>query len=150
MKNILKESFILPTWLAASACTAYQPDPLSLNHPAHMAAPVASERPRSQTLAFTRVDVTATRPSASSTADSNKAEPESSKTVTAEGKVVAAVPSSGQIVLEHGEIKGFMEAMTMGYRVESPALLEGLNFGDRVRFSIDPGKKTIVRIEKIK
>ena len=42
--------------------------------------------------------------------------------------MVATVPSAGQIVLEHGEIKGFMDAMTMGYRTEPPSLLDGLSW----------------------
>src|SRR6266498_4414815 len=54
-----------------------------------------------------------------------------------------------QLVLHHGEIKDFMGPMTMGYQTESPSLLEGLKPGDRVRFSIDPQKKIIVKIEKI-
>ena len=37
-------------------------------------------------------------------------------TVIGEGKVIAVVPGSSEIVLNHGEIKGFMDAMTMGYR----------------------------------
>jgi Cu/Ag efflux protein CusF len=72
------------------------------------------------------------------------------KTVVGEGKVVATVPNSSQIVVEHGEIKGFMEAMTMGYPVDPPSLLEGLKFGDKVRFTIDVPKKAIVKIEKMK
>jgi Cu/Ag efflux protein CusF len=70
--------------------------------------------------------------------------------IVAEGKVVATVPNASQIVVEHGEIKGFMEAMTMGYRVDPPSLLEGLKFGDRVLFTIDVPKKAIVKIEKLK
>jgi Cu/Ag efflux protein CusF len=70
--------------------------------------------------------------------------------VIGEGKVVATVPASNQIVVEHGEIKGFMEAMTMGYPVDPPSLLEGLKFGDKVRFTIDVPKKAIVKIEKMK
>ena len=72
------------------------------------------------------------------------------QTVEGEGKVVATVPSSSQIVVEHGEIKGFMDAMTMGYRTEPSSLLEGLKFGDRIRFTIDVANKAIVKIEKIK
>jgi Cu/Ag efflux protein CusF len=71
------------------------------------------------------------------------------KTVVGEGKVIATVPSASQIVVEHGEIKGFMEAMTMGYRVDPPTLLEGLKQGDKVRFTIDVPKKAIVKIEKM-
>ena len=39
---------------------------------------------------------------------------------------VSTVPKANQIVVEHGEIKGFMEAMTMGYRIDPPSLLAGL------------------------
>ena len=49
-----------------------------------------------------------------------------SPTVVGEGEVVATVPKASQIVLEHGEIKGFMEAMTMGYRIDPASLLAGL------------------------
>jgi len=64
-------------------------------------------------------------------------------------QVVATVPSSGQVVVDHGEIKGFMGAMTMGYRVEPPSQLEGLKAGDQVRFTIDIPKKAIVKVEKL-
>jgi len=74
----------------------------------------------------------------------------SPQTVVGEGEIVAMVLNSGQIVLEHGEIKDFMEAMTMGYRVESPALLAGLKPGDQVRFTIDIQKRMITVIEKLK
>ncbi len=67
-----------------------------------------------------------------------------------EGTVIASVPSSNQIVVDHKEIKGFMDAMTMGYRVDPPSLLKGLKPGERVRFTIDAQKKAIVKIEKMK
>jgi Cu/Ag efflux protein CusF len=66
-----------------------------------------------------------------------------------EGKVVAVVPSSSQIVVDHKEIKGFMDAMTMGYRTEPPSLLEGVKAGDSIRFTIDTQQKAIVKIEKM-
>ena len=66
-----------------------------------------------------------------------------------EGKVIATVPNANQLVVEHGEIKGFMEPMTMGYQVDPPTLLEGLKSGDKVRFTIDVPKKTIIKIEKM-
>jgi Cu/Ag efflux protein CusF len=82
--------------------------------------------------------------------EGHHAEGSAQKTVTGEGKVVATVPSSGQVVVDHGEIKDFMGAMTMGYPVEPPSQLEGLKAGDQVRFTIDVPKKTIVKIEKLK
>jgi Cu/Ag efflux protein CusF len=64
-----------------------------------------------------------------------------------EGKIIAIVPDKGQIVLEHEEIKGFMGAMTMGYPVESMALMKGLKSGDAVKFKIDAAKGRLIAVE---
>ena len=69
--------------------------------------------------------------------------------VTGEGTVIALVPANQQLVVEHGEMKGFMEAMTMGYKVDPPSLLDKLKAGDNVRFTIDTQQKAIVNIEKL-
>jgi Cu/Ag efflux protein CusF len=66
-----------------------------------------------------------------------------------EGKVIAVVPSSSQIVVDHKAIPGFMDAMTMGYKVEPASLLEGVKAGDAVRFIIDTQQKAVVKIEKM-
>jgi Cu/Ag efflux protein CusF len=70
--------------------------------------------------------------------------------VTGEGTVIAVVPATQQLVVEHGEIPGFMEAMTMGYKVHPPSLLDKLQAGDTVRFTIDTQAQAIVKIEKLK
>jgi protein SCO1/2 len=75
--------------------------------------------------------------------------PGSQHTVVAEGKVIAVVPSSNQVVVDHQAIPGFMDAMTMGYRAEPPALLEGVQAGDSIRFTIDTQQQAIVKIEKM-
>jgi Cu/Ag efflux protein CusF len=147
-------SLLLPSWLIAG-CAAYEMPPLSTTHPAHAAAIGSTESPASRTLAYTRADMPSRQPAMAQAAEQDgragaltaAAAPQ---TVEGEGKVVATVPSSSQIVVEHGEIKGFMEAMTMGYRVEPPSLLEGLKFGDRIRFTIDVPNKAIIKIEKAK
>lgn len=150
MNNALNQSILMGLLLAASACAAYEPEPLHPGHPAHIGAAEAPAAPRSRTLVYTAADVPSARPAASAASEPKRTGPEAAKTVSAEGKVVAAVPSVSQIVVEHGEIKGFMEAMTMGYRVEPPSLLEGLKFGDKVLFTIDLPTKAIVKIEKLK
>ena len=133
--------------LALPACAPYEPPPLSESHPAHAAAPSAPRQIPSQTLAYTRADTEGPRPISAAVAEDKGA---SAQTVSAEGKVVATVPSASQIVVEHGEIKGFMDAMTMGYRAEPSSLLEGLKPGDRIRFIIDVPNKAIIKIEKMK
>jgi Cu/Ag efflux protein CusF len=72
------------------------------------------------------------------------------KSVTGEGKVIALVPQSQEIVVDHEEIKDFMDAMTMGYKVSSQSLLKGVRPGDKVRFTIDTEKRAITKIEKLK
>jgi Cu/Ag efflux protein CusF len=72
------------------------------------------------------------------------------KTVVGEGEVVGTTPASGQIVIEHGEIAGFMEAMTMGYRTEPPSLLATVKPGDKIRFTIDVARRAILHIEPLK
>lgn len=70
--------------------------------------------------------------------------------VTGEGKIIAVVPASRQVVVEHGAIKGFMDAMTMDYKVKPPSLLDRLHAGDHIRFRIDTRNQAIIAIEKLK
>jgi Cu/Ag efflux protein CusF len=71
-------------------------------------------------------------------------------TVTGEGKILAVVPETQEVVIEHGEIKGFMDAMTMGYKVSPSSLLKAVKSGDKVRFTIDTNKHAITKIQKLK
>jgi Cu/Ag efflux protein CusF len=141
--------------LVLSGCAGFQLEPLAASHPAHPDAPSAPERTASQTLAYTPSDIPVRQPPAlaatpPSAPGSTPTEGAASQRVVGEGEVVATVPNSSQIVVEHGEIKGFMEAMTMGYRVDPPSLLAGLKEGDKVRFTIDVERRAIVEIEKLK
>jgi Cu/Ag efflux protein CusF len=53
------------------------------------------------------------------------------------GVVRAVIPETETVVLTHEEIKGYMPAaMTMGFKVESPKVLEGVVVGDIVRFTL--------------
>lgn len=145
---------VATVFLALSGCAAYELKPLSMDHPANPRAMSAPEGSRSKTLAYTRNDIRAlaAAPAEQGKHESHHSEGEANgqKTVIGEGKIIATVPSANQLVLEHGEIKGFMEPMTMGYRIEPASLLEGLKAGDQVRFTIDVPKKTIVKVEKMK
>lgn len=76
--------------------------------------------------------------------------PDVAKSVTGVGKIVAVVPQSQEIVIAHDEIKGVMEAMTMGYKVSSPALLKGIKVGDKIYFTLDIEKRSVTKIAKLK
>jgi len=133
--------------LTVPGCAPYELPPLSESHPAHADAPSAPRQIPSQTLAYTRTELVGPGPGFAVVAAEKEV---SAQTVTAEGKVIATMPDAAQIVVEHGAIKGFMDAMTMGYRVEPASLIDGLKFGDRIRFTIEVPNKAIIKIEKIK
>jgi Cu/Ag efflux protein CusF len=137
--------------IVLTACAAYVPPPLTMAHPAHPDAVSAPEPPPSKTLAYERSDLPSTQPAVAMAPRGASGTPASTSDVTAavvgEGKVIAVVPNSSQIVVDHKAIKGFMDAMTMGYQVAPPSLLEGFKAGDEIRFTIDPNKNVIVKIE---
>jgi len=144
-------------FLLLTGCAPYTLAPLTTDHPAHPDAMAAPQQPVSKTLAYMSSDLPSPRVAAKVAAAQqgdheahHETQSSTSQTVVAEGKVIATIPSANQIVVEHGPIKDFMDAMTMGYRVDPSTLLEGLKSGDKVRFTMDVDKKTIVKIEKLK
>ncbi len=67
-----------------------------------------------------------------------------------EGVVRAILPEINVMVLTHGEIPGYMPAMTMGFRTASPKIHESVRVGDAVRFTVRgvPPNVAIITIEK--
>ena len=129
--------------LVFTGCVAaYTPAPLTTQHPAHPEAMAAPALPPSTTLAYGLSDRPSPQPAVSMAQHGAMAEhgghgvqmaqQQSQQMVVGEGKVIAVVPSSRQIVVDHKEIKGFMDAMTMGYRIEPSSLLEGVKTGDSI------------------
>jgi Cu/Ag efflux protein CusF len=139
--------------VAFTSCAAYIPPALTTAHPAHPEATSAPQLPPSNTLVYRPEDIPSPRPAVATaqrgTQGASPSEQKSGQTVLGEGKVIAVVPASGEIVVTHGEIKGFMGAMTMGYPIAPPSLLEGVQAGDTVRFTIDTEQKAIVQMEKL-
>ena len=146
-------SFIISLAVLTGCSAAYSPPPLTTQHPAHPEATTAPEPPPSTTLAYKPSDVPTPRPTASTAPrgipGASPSAQQSPHTVVGDGKVIAVVPASSEIVVAHGEIKGFMDAMTMGYQIDPPSLLEEVEAGDTVRFTIDTQQKAIVKIEKL-
>ena len=147
--RIWQVSWILSVVVFAG-CAAYTPAALTTQHPAHPEAAAGPELPASTTLAYTPADIPSLQPAtAHGRPGAAPSGATGGPTVEGEGKVIAVVPASREIVLTHGEIKGFMDAMTMGYPIQPPSLLEGVQPGDTVRFTIDTEQKTIVKLEKL-
>ena len=65
------------------------------------------------------------------------------------GIVKAVAPETGAITLAHDDIRGFMPAMEMMYRVASPELSRDLKPGDEVEFKIDAAKYLIVDVKRL-
>jgi Cu/Ag efflux protein CusF len=56
---------------------------------------------------------------------------------TVKGKIVEVNAAGGVVTIDHQEIPGLMAAMTMGFRVERTAILEGIAPGDAVEFDLE-------------
>jgi Cu/Ag efflux protein CusF len=157
-------------------CTAaYTPPPLTTQHPAHPEAMAAPAPPPSTTLAYGPADLPTPQPTSSMAQQempqgiqgaqgmhhempqgmhqgmqgAHASTQTSPPAVVGEGKVMAVVPGSSQVVVDHKAIPGVMGAMTMGYRVAPASLLEGVQAGDMIRFTMDPQQQVITTIEKL-
>src|SRR5512139_1350460 len=86
-----------------AGCAAYDMPPLATSHPAHAEAMVSREPPISKTLAYTRADIPSLQLTTAKMVDQEgragaPAAAAAAQTVEGEGKVIATVPSTGQIV----------------------------------------------------
>ena len=61
--------------------------------------------------------------------------PPTEETWSARGVVQVVAPELNRVFIDHGEIPGLMEAMTMAFEPENPKLLDGLAPGDQVGFT---------------
>ncbi|WP_373371341.1 copper-binding protein [Microvirga sesbaniae] len=67
------------------------------------------------------------------------------------GTIEKVDTGAGKITIDHGPIPNLnMDAMTMVFRAQDPAVLKGVKAGDRVRFQADRvnGQISVVRIQK--
>jgi Cu/Ag efflux protein CusF len=68
----------------------------------------------------------------------------------ATGVVRAGLAELGIVVITHGDIPGYMPAMTMGFRAGAPNILDSVKPGDEVRFTLrgTPPNMAITAIEQ--
>ncbi len=73
-------------------------------------------------------------------------QPEAKRLYEGVGIVIAVLPRRSRLVVDHEEIKDFMSALEMSYMVTPATLLNGLEPGDKVRFTIDANIRKIVDV----
>jgi Cu/Ag efflux protein CusF len=77
----------------------------------------------------------------------------SAQAALADGQVTKIDTAQGKITLRHGPIKNLdMDAMSMVFRVQDPAMLKQVKIGDKIKFEADRvnGQITITKIQKSK
>jgi len=69
----------------------------------------------------------------------------------ARGTVISIPPGNRNIVIKHGDIPGFMDAMTMPFTLKDSMLINGIAAKDSIRFKIKTTRSKIFisEIEKI-
>ena len=78
-----------------------------------------------------------------------KLQPARPQFVEGTGIVVEIDLAAGKLVINHTAIPGYMGAMTMPYAVSSPNVLDRMEPGMQIKFTIDREKNTIVKIDPI-
>jgi Cu/Ag efflux protein CusF len=76
-----------------------------------------------------------------------------SHTAPADGQVTKIDQAAGKLTIKHGPIKNLdMDAMTMVFRVQDPAMLKRVKAGDKVKFEADRvnGQITVIKMQKAK
>ncbi|WP_374582358.1 copper-binding protein [Pseudoduganella sp.] len=69
---------------------------------------------------------------------------------TTDGEIKKVDKPSGKLTIKHGELKNLgMGAMTMVFKVKDAALLDKVQAGDKVRFTVDK-TMTVTAIEAAK
>lgn len=65
------------------------------------------------------------------------------------GVVESVDREKGRVKINHENIKGYMDAMTMNFKLKDAKLSDGLNVGDKIDFTLED-VAGIVRVTEIK
>jgi len=63
------------------------------------------------------------------------------------GRVEAVSETTGKLTVNHGNVEGWMNAMTMAYPVDKPEMLKSLKAGDQIRATVYAGDYTLHDVE---
>jgi len=69
------------------------------------------------------------------------------KSHTLEGKVEGVQATT--LTVNHGKVEGFMDAMTMPYKVDKPDLLKNVKVGDQIKATVYEGDYTLYDVQVV-
>jgi Cu/Ag efflux protein CusF len=69
------------------------------------------------------------------------------KSHTLEGKVEGV--QSDRLTVNHGKVEGYMDAMTMPYKVDKPDILKQVKVGDRISATVYDGDYTLYDVHVV-
>jgi protein SCO1/2 len=69
------------------------------------------------------------------------------KAYTFRGKVEAVNAGANSVTVNGEKVEGWMDAMTMGYKVDDPAVLKNIKAGDRITATVYEGDMTLHKVQ---
>jgi Cu/Ag efflux protein CusF len=69
------------------------------------------------------------------------------KSHTLEGKVEGV--QADRLTVNHGKVEGYMDAMTMPYKVDKPDILKKVKVGDRISATVYDGDYTLYDVQVV-
>ncbi len=71
------------------------------------------------------------------------------KSYVFKGTVTAVDAASGRLTVANERVEGWMEAMTMAYQVDRPAVLKELKTGDRIQATVYDGDLKLYNVKVV-
>lgn len=69
------------------------------------------------------------------------------KSYTFHGKVVGVNTGTNSVTINGEKVEGWMDAMTMGYKVDDPAVLKNIKPGDQITATVYEGDMTLHKLQ---
>jgi protein SCO1/2 len=71
------------------------------------------------------------------------------KAHTFRGKVEAVNAGTNSVTVNGEKVEGWMDAMTMGYKVDDPAILKNIKAGDQITATVYEGDMTLHKLQVV-
>jgi protein SCO1 len=71
------------------------------------------------------------------------------KAYTFHGKVEAVNARANSVTVNGEKVEGWMDAMTMGYKVDDPAVLKNVKAGDQITAAVYEGDMTLHKLQVV-